>query len=302
MTTAIEERLEELFREYLSTSDDELSMYNKNNYDENVVAWYDAHLKRSPYRWDDNYKPFFAMHALKTYIESYNQKLVSGKLIDIGSGSGCTLANIERLLKGMLSGSNLLLYGIDFSEEGIAVARKRTKTANYFIGDFIAQRFDAQFDYALSLGVFEHFQNPVAAFRKTCDILTPNGLAYVEVPKSDSEEESFGRHIPGRQLFWCLNKSSYCEIIKASGLVILKDLHLIRHDHFAWILGKPGSIWTQKKALSSWLWVGFYLHHSRYSISEALLKFAYRHPKFHVLLKFARSALKKIFQSINRSG
>ena len=178
-------------------------------------------------------------------------------MIDIGCGSGATLARIEDLLlEGSLKGLDLSLWGIDFSKEGIIVAEERTNKSQFVIGEFLDHSFDLNFDYALSIGVFEHFPKPVEALRKTRDILTSEGLAYFSVPVSDylpellgydpGIPESFARHKRGKQLSWLLSKSTWREIIDAADLVVIKELpNMNLRSMTRWILARQDSFWAQ---------------------------------------------------------
>ena len=254
MSTNIEKRLATIFEEHLSKPESANEKFNNTKWELEIVSWYDRHLKRSPYRWDNFRRAVFAMRMLQKIYECYGLELVSGNLIDIGCGSGATLAKIEEILdNGFLRGLDLSLWGIDFSKEGIEVAKQRTNSSRFIVGEFSDYQFAEKFDYVLSIGVFEHFPQPVEAFRKTHDILKPDGLAYVSVPVLDDYfeiydsdmQESFARHRTGTQLSWMLNKSTWREIIDASGLVVIKELPNINiHSMNRWVLARHNSYWT----------------------------------------------------------
>ncbi|MBI3092032.1 MAG: class I SAM-dependent methyltransferase [Candidatus Tectomicrobia bacterium] len=275
--TAVEERLTRLYAAYHATPDPQLERYQRGSQARNLVAWYDAHLRRSPYRWDDHGKPGFAFQALRAFSEGAGQGPPAGTLIDLGCGSGYTLAVIEELLQNKERTAKLKLFGVDFALEGIKVAKQRTKKVQYVVADLMTLEFKKCFDYVLSLGVFEHLENPVAAFRTMRDLLLPDGLAYVEIPVYNDDEEGFGRHVEGRQLSWKLRKGTYEEIISGAGLVILKDLgpihvgvHPALQEHVAYLLAKPGSPYQRKGRFFSWPWTKFYFRyffsHRRYVV------------------------------------
>lgn len=275
---SIEERLKRLHAEYRATPDPQLERYQRGSHAGNLVAWYDAHLKRSPYRWDDHGKPVFAFQALRSFSEGARKGPPAGTLIDLGCGSGYTLAVIEELLQNGERAAKLKLFGVDFAIEGIKAAKQRTKKVQYVVADLMSLEFKERFDYVLSLGVFEHLENPVAAFRKMQALLMPDGLAYVEIPVYNDDQEGFGRHVEGRQLSWKLRKGSYEEMIKEAGLVILKDLgrihvgvHPALQKHVAYRLAKPESPYKRKERSLSWPWTKFYLRyffsHRRYIVS-----------------------------------
>ncbi len=257
----IETRLQSLFQEYLAQPSDE--KISDENWDHDVVDWYDRHLKRSPYRWDDFHQAELAFNLLKKFTESYARSFPSGRLIDIGCGSGAALSIFERL--GF--SNNGSLFGIDFSKEGLTVAKDRAPSSTLYQGDFLKFDFGKPFEFVVSLGVYEHLTNPVDAFRRTKDILTKDGLAYILVPSFDSARtgitEKFCRPSQGRQLQWLLDKASWHEAIEASGLVIVKNLKMLDGlQGFAWFLARPDSVWAMTGAKSPMIFDSFYYRHA----------------------------------------
>ena len=138
---AVAKRLDSLYRQYEYAQDEELRFYGKEDFDNDLVAWYDDHIGRRPHRWDDAYQAAFAMDMLEAFAKGYGKEL-AGKLIDIGCGSGCSLSVIEA--DGRWAGK-LSLSGIDFAARGIEVGRERTQEVELIVGDFLKHGFLQRF-------------------------------------------------------------------------------------------------------------------------------------------------------------
>lgn len=103
----------------------------------------------------------------------------SGKVIDAGCGNGYLLSYLEQ------KNRNLELYGFDLSDEGIKVARTRTK-ATLKQGSVLDIPFESNcFDYLTSTEVLEHIIEIEAAIKEFSRVLKVGGKALVMLPYKD---------------------------------------------------------------------------------------------------------------------
>ena len=111
----------------------------------------------------------------KLIIKSLNPK-PNRKLIDVGCGAGHLLKEFEKL--------NLRTYGIDISKRIIELARKNCKgELKIADGEKIPYK-DNEFDYVVSIGCLEHYNNTEKGIRELARILKPEGLALIYVPNT----------------------------------------------------------------------------------------------------------------------
>jgi 2-polyprenyl-6-hydroxyphenyl methylase/3-demethylubiquinone-9 3-methyltransferase len=106
-------------------------------------------------------------------------------ILEMGCGNSIWLPYLARK-------RNVKVFGIDYSEEGCALARKRLETENV-AGKIICQdvftadhREIGQFDLVYSLGVIEHYTNTEEILRKLMDFVKPGGTLLTEIPNLGS--------------------------------------------------------------------------------------------------------------------
>lgn len=111
-------------------------------------------------------------------------KISSGKLIDLGCGSGLFL----KLLKDQ--GTKFSMTAVDFSEEAL----KRTKEREIKdltiikcdLNKFSEQFQKDTFDIATSIGTHEHVYNYLDSFKEVNDILKAEGLFILALPEANN--------------------------------------------------------------------------------------------------------------------
>lgn len=116
----------------------------------------------------------FFFYSLKIPLAHYPSKVLDGKVLDIGCGSGNFLFNLKEL------GWNV--YGVDPSPIAVALAKSRG-LENIFQG--VIEKIDFKesfFDAIIMFHVFEHIPNPEEALLKIKKILKPNGFLIIGVP------------------------------------------------------------------------------------------------------------------------
>jgi len=108
--------------------------------------------------------------------------------LDAGCGTGRFVSSLAHLVT--------LSVGVDFSREAIynAMERRiftRTKDNTFLCLAEIENLpfLENTFDLILSLGVIEHFKNPIPLLKEMRRVLKPDGLLFLEVPN----RKGFGR-------------------------------------------------------------------------------------------------------------
>jgi len=108
-----------------------------------------------------------------------NCKINDGVCIDLGSGPGHLAIAVAKL-------SNLIVYGIDFSEDILAIAEDNINAHNLsgrvkpVYGDVNALPFENNFaDLIISRGSLFFWQNIEKAFKEIYRILKPGGKTYI---------------------------------------------------------------------------------------------------------------------------
>jgi SAM-dependent methyltransferase len=96
---------------------------------------------------------------------------LSGKLLDVGCGTGGNLADLSR------AGP---VFGVELSA---SAARRAAGLAPVVVGDGSRLPFDAAaFAAVVCTEVLEHVDDPAAVFAELARVLRPGGLAYVTTP------------------------------------------------------------------------------------------------------------------------
>lgn len=125
-------------------------------------------------------------------VTGFIQKLKSGKdvrtikrilknkskdILEIGAGSGLFLSLLKK--------ASLNVSGIEMSSSGVKYAKETfdIDLEKCFFEDY---RSSNQFDMIVAFHVFEHFNDPVSAIKKTKVHLKDGGYLYLKVPRLDS--------------------------------------------------------------------------------------------------------------------
>jgi SAM-dependent methyltransferase len=98
-----------------------------------------------------------------------------GRLLDIGCGPG----NLDRKIAGRLPG--LAVVGLDESEAMLARAGRGIRPPNleFRRGAAESLAFREEFDFALSVLSFHHWEEPVAGLEGVCRALKPGGQFWI---------------------------------------------------------------------------------------------------------------------------
>jgi ubiquinone/menaquinone biosynthesis C-methylase UbiE len=138
--------------------------------------------------WDSlwrNRKRMYVYRNVVKIAEEFLGGLAGRTVLEVGCGRGATLLELAR------RGADVV--GLDYSEEAIAVCRAwalETGTAERV--EFVkaeAQKmpFESEsFDFVFSVGLLEHFKDPMEILREQYRVLRPGGYCLVQVPQKYS--------------------------------------------------------------------------------------------------------------------
>lgn len=98
----------------------------------------------------------------------------SRSLLEIGCGTGQFLQLAQQ--------RGFDVSGVELNAEHAAEARRRTNGGPILCGDFMIESFDRQFDVIAMLDLIEHLPDPLAALRRSYELLKPGGHVVVYTP------------------------------------------------------------------------------------------------------------------------
>jgi 2-polyprenyl-3-methyl-5-hydroxy-6-metoxy-1,4-benzoquinol methylase len=104
----------------------------------------------------------------------------SGRVLELGCAPAAMLEQLHR------AGSQHELLGVDYSPDGVEVARRRLESAGITAlihqCDFRDFTPPERFDLVVSFGLIEHFDDPVPILREHLRLCAPGGHVGVTVP------------------------------------------------------------------------------------------------------------------------
>lgn len=167
-------------------------------------------------KYHDLEKDHFWFKARRNYILQLLKKIPKDvKILDIGCSSGVL---INDLLNIGFKAENL--YGIDISPKAIHLCKKNG-IQNSFVMDAQKISLSEKFDIILVSDCLEHLEKDQKVLDNWCDLMKPNGMAYIFVPAfmslwSEHDEVNMHfRRYTKRELNTKLIKSDF-EVIKSS--------------------------------------------------------------------------------------
>lgn len=98
----------------------------------------------------------------------------TGRLLDVGCGTGAALANFSKALP------KWRLYGSELSDRALPQLRKLPNFADLYTCDL--QDIPGAFDVITFIHVMEHVIDPVKTMRDAARLLAPNGIMVIQVP------------------------------------------------------------------------------------------------------------------------
>lgn len=191
----------------------------------NDPTFYDQIYAANPDKWTSEIRNMIAFATLSKYVTS------PATLLDIGCGNGHTL----RYFKDRWP--TTAIFGLDFSEEAIRIAKEKVPEGTFKCGSFEDRIIRSQ--VVTIMGVAEHFKILGASlihlkkFGYLFYMECPNCLAY-----SPTKEMGFRKTDEGAdQEEWHLNRPSWEATIKKAGFEILESLKGPSPEfEFIWVL------------------------------------------------------------------
>lgn len=128
--------------------------------------------------WDDGYKNHCNHEILKKICAYYK----GGSLLEIGAGSSDWMIHLSKKLNPSVC------TGLDYSEEGCLILRKKAEHSNTNINVVLSDFFNPpdqlknSFDFVVSFGVVEHFLDLAGTLKAISAYVKPNGIIYTLIP------------------------------------------------------------------------------------------------------------------------
>lgn len=140
-------------------------------------------------------KSFFYRLWAEPSIEPMHRRIASevpiekGRLLDVGCGGG----KVDRLIGA--SRPNVAVLGLDSSEAMLAAARKRSSAPNvdFRLGTIEEAGFSREFDFALTVLSFHHWEEPGAGLRAVQRALIPGGSFWIYEMDPEAPAETIRR-------------------------------------------------------------------------------------------------------------
>src|SRR3989344_560424 len=120
-------------------------------------------------------------HKLRAEVlKIFGGKLNGKKVLEVGAGSGMDLTSLVKI--------GAIGYALDFSENSLRVCQKIAKIQNVEIETVVADARripfrESYFDLVYSVGLIEHYKNPVLFLRDQVRVLKKGGYLIVDVPQ-----------------------------------------------------------------------------------------------------------------------
>ncbi len=166
-------------------------------------------------------------------------KSASGKVLDIGCGSGAFLESMRK--------SGYEIYGTEL--DGVAYQRaSQVSRIHLQQGNLSHEMFgDARFDAVTIWHVLEHIEDPRSTISTVRELMHPEGLLFIEVPNLDSlQARMFGKHWfhldPPRHIYQFTDKS-LTQMLEAEGFTVVDKGTL------SWQMGGIGFLQSALNAL-----------------------------------------------------
>lgn len=130
------------------------------------------------YGWQDSIETETNILLFPLVIEILSERKKELTILDIGCGNG-TLAKI-------LSEHGHIVVGVDTSEDGVKIARKKVKNTRFDVcsiyDDDFHKKIGSDFDIVIALEVIEHLYWPRILLQKANSVLVQGGTLILSTP------------------------------------------------------------------------------------------------------------------------
>ncbi|MCL6606405.1 MAG: class I SAM-dependent methyltransferase [Paenibacillus sp.] len=112
------------------------------------------------------------------------KKFLSGRIIDVGCGSGDFLNLIRKI--GI---PEQQLYGVDFSQSAIERCREMMSGGKFLVGNIYDLNFPSSyFDCVICMEVLEHLEKPHQALEEMKRVCKGDGVIIITIPNGDYDD------------------------------------------------------------------------------------------------------------------
>ncbi|MDE2311727.1 MAG: class I SAM-dependent methyltransferase [Patescibacteria group bacterium] len=150
-------------------------------------------------------------------LEKFRGYLPAGKVLDLGCGSG---RDSHWLLK-----FGFEVWGVDFSEEQIRLARAKNPAARYFVQNFYELDLPAEsFDGLWAANSLLHVpkQNVAAVLQKVKAVLKPKAVAFISMKEGRGQQMEEWHHSGHKRFFVYYQQDEFGDILQNSGFTVLE--------------------------------------------------------------------------------
>jgi len=199
------------------------------NTKENVKKEYNELYKTHPTKWADTSRSVFMANAIKELMPAPKT------IIDVGCGIGAALETMH------IHFPEADLYGLDPSEEAIALAKARVPDGTFYAEFLEDLKSKKKYDVVICLGVAEHVEDLPEFLKSLKTLIKKDGILYFEVPHNliySRGPKTFRRLTVGsRQVEWHLELRDWEKKLLEAGFEIVKRYRGLKSSwEFIWVL------------------------------------------------------------------
>jgi len=126
------------------------------------------------------------------------------------------------------------IIGLDFSESAINKARIKFPEGKFIVGDIKSLPFeDDKFDFICSLGVIEHFNDPMPLLAEMKRVLKKNGVLYLTTPNKYNFLHTFLRTVLNLAGKWKIGYEKSYSLFELSSLLKTAGFFVIEKYNYS---------------------------------------------------------------------
>lgn len=199
------------------------------NVKEDVKKEYDELYKSHPNKWADATRSIFAAKIIKELLPAPKT------IIDVGCGIGAALETMR------VHFPNAELFGLDPSEEAVALAKARVPDGEFYAEFLEDLKSKKKYDVVVCLGVAEHVEALPEFLTALKTLVKKDGILYFEVPHNliySRGPKTFRRIKVGtRQVEWHLELKDWEKKLLDAGFQLVRRYRGLKSSwEFIWVL------------------------------------------------------------------